>query len=136
MMKSAEKKKNSLTKLIAEELKPYVKKIDTEAFYAEDYLRTLGKVGLFSAQGRTEKEQLIDEYYMVRETAKICMTTAFCLWCHLAALTYIRHSGKRTFKSYHSAKTGIRCLIRSNSSFESIEVFCRFRNYAFKSGKN
>ena len=29
---------------------------------------------------------------VVTETAKVCMTTAFCIWCHLAALTYLRKS--------------------------------------------
>lgn len=27
---------------------------------------------------------------LVEETAKVCMTTAFTIWCHLAALTYLR----------------------------------------------
>lgn len=36
---------------------------------------------------------------VVEETAKTCMTTAFCLWCHLAALTYVRHTGNKTLKN-------------------------------------
>ena len=34
-----------LENIINEELKPYVKRIDAEAYYAENYLRKLGKQG-------------------------------------------------------------------------------------------
>jgi len=87
-----------LAKLIEEELKPYVKKIDVDAFYAESFLRKLGESGLFSPNGRTQSEILLDELFIVKETAKTCMTTAFCLWCHLAALTYIRNTGNEQLK--------------------------------------
>ena len=36
---------------------------------------------------------------LVEETAKICMTTAFCLWCHLAALTYVRQTKNDKLKN-------------------------------------
>ena len=81
-----------LESIINEELKPYVKRIDAEAFYAENYLRRLGEAGFLSSENKTEKDTIIDEMYLVEETAKICMTTAFCLWCHLAALTYVRNT--------------------------------------------
>jgi len=87
-----------LAKLIEEELKPYVKKIDVDAFYAESFLRKLGESGLFSPNGRTQNEVLLDELLIVKETAKTCMTTAFCLWCHLAALTYIRNTENEQLK--------------------------------------
>ena len=92
MVKSKEKKITILDELIAQELEPYVKRIDVDAFYAESFLRKLGEAGLFSSVGRTEKEILTQELMLVKETAKTCMTTAFCLWCHLAALTYVRHT--------------------------------------------
>ena len=92
MVKSKTRKIDVLNELIAQELKPYVKKIDVDAFYAETFLRKLGEAGLFSSSERTQKEILSDELMLVKETAKTCMTTAFCLWCHLAALTYVRHT--------------------------------------------
>lgn len=79
-----------LQALIDEKLKPFVKKIDEEAFYAEDFLYDLGKSGFFDSSQKNEQTMLLDELTIVQETAKVCMTTAFCLWCHLAALTYIR----------------------------------------------
>lgn len=79
-----------LQALIDEKLKPFVKRIDEEAFYAKDFLYALGKAELFNSSQKNEQEMLLDELIIVQETAKVCMTTAFCLWCHLAALTYIR----------------------------------------------
>lgn len=79
-----------LQALIDEKLKPFVKRIDEEALYAEDFLHELGKSGFFDSSQKNEQTTLLDELTIVQETAKVCMTTAFCLWCHLAALTYIR----------------------------------------------
>lgn len=80
----------ALQTLIEEKLKPFVKKIDEEAYYAEDFLLELGKAGFFASTQKGEQTTLLDELTIVQETAKVCMTTAFCLWCHLAALTYLR----------------------------------------------
>jgi len=79
-----------LKALIDDKLKPFAKKIDEEAFYAEEYLYALGKAGFLNSSQKEEESYLLDELELVNETAKVCMTTAFCLWCHLAALTYIR----------------------------------------------
>ena len=78
-----------LENVINEDLKPYVKRIDAEAYYAENYLRKLGEAGFLSSENKSKKDTIMDEMYLVEETAKVCMTTAFCLWCHLAALTYV-----------------------------------------------
>lgn len=88
-----------LESIIEQKLKPFVKKIDTEAYYARDYLLELGKEGFFRSEGKTETEYLIKEMKLVEETAKVCMTTAFCLWCHLAGLTYIRNTNNSTIKN-------------------------------------
>jgi alkylation response protein AidB-like acyl-CoA dehydrogenase len=99
MASSIMEKKSTLEQLIEQELKPYVKKIDVEAFYAESFLRKLGEAGLLSSVNKSQKELILDEMHVVKETAKICMTTAFCLWCHLAALTYVRKSSNETLKN-------------------------------------
>jgi len=95
---SRTEKLEALDNLIALELKPYVKKIDADALYAEVFLRKLGEAGLFTPNGRTKNEILLDELFIVKEIAKTCMTTAFCLWCHLAALTYVRNSENEKLK--------------------------------------
>lgn len=78
--------------MVQTHLKPLVRKIDLEAYYPEEFLRSIGNEGLLSSKDMTKEELLLREMYLVRETAKVCMTTAFNLWCHLASLTYIRNS--------------------------------------------
>ena len=90
---------STLESLIKDELKPFVKQIDTDAYYAERFLRKLGEAGMFSSANKPQKDYLLDEMYVVQETAKVCMTTAFCLWCHLAALTYVRQTKNVKLKS-------------------------------------
>lgn len=90
--------KITLEQLIEKELKPYVKKVDVEAFYAEGFLKGLGEAGLLSSANKSTTKLILDEMHLVEETAKMCMTTAFCLWCHLAALTYVRNSSNETLK--------------------------------------
>jgi alkylation response protein AidB-like acyl-CoA dehydrogenase len=79
-----------LRKIIDEELSPIVRKVDTDAVYADQYIYALGKAGFFSSHNKEKASYLIDELTVVNETAKVCMTTAFCIWCHLASLTYLR----------------------------------------------
>ncbi|MFJ7732026.1 acyl-CoA dehydrogenase family protein [Lysinibacillus sp. NPDC097231] len=88
-----------LQALIDEKLTPLVKKIDEEAYYAEDFLVALGRAGFFHSSQKDEHKILLDELTIVQETAKVCMTTAFCLWCHLAALTYIRKTKNKQLRA-------------------------------------
>ena len=81
-----------LHQIIDEKLKPIVKKVDEQAFYAEEYILALANAGFFDSTNKDVPTILQDEAAIVRETAKVCMTTAFCIWCHLAALTYLRHT--------------------------------------------
>ncbi|WNS75805.1 acyl-CoA dehydrogenase [Bacillus sp. DTU_2020_1000418_1_SI_GHA_SEK_038] len=78
--------------LLQTHLKPLVRKIDSEAHYPEDFLKAIGKEGLLSSKDLPKGERLSREVYLVKETAKVCMTTAFNIWCHLASLTYIRNT--------------------------------------------
>jgi alkylation response protein AidB-like acyl-CoA dehydrogenase len=84
--------KKLLLQIIEEKLKPLVKKVDEQALYAEDYILALGEAGFFQSTTKDLTTLLEDEATVVLETAKVCMTTAFCVWCHLAALTYLRNS--------------------------------------------
>ena len=79
-----------LDDLLTNKLKPLVKKIDCDAYYPREFLLELGKNGLFSSAGQSPQEVLRREMGVVEKTAAFCMTTAFNIWCHLAALTYLR----------------------------------------------
>lgn len=91
------KEKEQLSALIREQLKPLVKKIDSDAYYPYDFLTALCKAGFLTSH-LCEEEVLLREVRLVEETAKTCMTSAFNLWCHLAALTYVRKSNNRFLK--------------------------------------
>ncbi|GEK34958.1 acyl-CoA dehydrogenase family protein [Kurthia sibirica] len=91
--------KNALQQLLVNELVPYVKNVDEEAYYAKEYLVQLGKRGFLKSTHKTPEEIVEDGCTLVYETSKICMTTAFCLWCHLAALTYIRHTANHKLQA-------------------------------------
>lgn len=87
-----------LNEIITKELKPFVKKVDEEAFYAKRYIETLGKEGFFREEDLSEQDIILKRLAVIEETAKTCMTTAFCIWCHLAATTYITHSENNVLK--------------------------------------
>jgi len=81
---------NQLDDLVKAKLRPFVRKIDAEAYYAKDYLLALGKNGYLASGQKSQVEMLLGGAMLVEETAKTCMTTAFNLWCHLASMTYLR----------------------------------------------
>lgn len=81
-----------LKQLIQDELKPLVKKIDAEAFYPKAFIKKLAAEGFFKSNGLKKTEYLLREALVIEEVAKVCMTTAFNIWCHLASITYIRNS--------------------------------------------
>jgi alkylation response protein AidB-like acyl-CoA dehydrogenase len=73
-------------------LKPFVKKIDREAYYPQEYLTSLGRNGLLQSDHTAPAIMHQNEVNLVESTSYECMTTGFNLWCHLAALTYVRNS--------------------------------------------
>lgn len=83
---------SQLNKIIDKELTPFVRKIDQEAYYAKHYIERLGQEKYFFAKGQSESEIILNRVQVIEETAEICMTTAFCVWCHFAAITYLSHT--------------------------------------------
>lgn len=78
--------------LIKEELKPLVSKIDINHHYPERFLKRLGAGGWFHSEPLTSFEVSLREFRITEDVSSVCMTTGFTLWCHLAALTYLRHT--------------------------------------------
>lgn len=85
-------KQQVVKQLLATHIQPVVRKIDEEAYYARDYLLALGQARMWN--GDYKQEMMV-----VKETARVCMTTAFCVWCHLASLTYLRLTENEAVKS-------------------------------------
>lgn len=87
-----------LQALIEEKLKPFVKRLMRKLIMRRIFIGTRqGRI--FASTQKNEQTVLLDELTIVQETAKVCMTTAFCLWCHLAALTYLRKTDNETLRT-------------------------------------
>ncbi|AXF57171.1 acyl-CoA dehydrogenase family protein [Salicibibacter kimchii] len=89
----------ALNELLKENLKPIVNKIDTDAYYPKEILQLLGDHGYFHSGLLPYEETVRREVKVVEEISKFCMTTGFNVWCHLAALTYVRHTSNKAFQS-------------------------------------
>lgn len=76
--------------IIEQELKPLVRKIDVDGYYPKTYLQQLGMASFFQPSGLSEEQFPLRNFHVVYETSKVCMTTGFVLWCHLAAITYLQ----------------------------------------------
>ncbi len=87
-----------LSAIIKEHLKPHVRKIDAEAYYPAEYLKALGEQGFLHSSGIEESLLQHQAVLLIEETSKVCMTTGFNLWCHLALLTYLRHSSNEALQ--------------------------------------
>ncbi|WP_413301163.1 acyl-CoA dehydrogenase family protein [Bacillus sp. 1P10SD] len=81
-----------LNQIINQHLKPYIKQIDEEAYYPKEFLSAVGKGGFFTSNFLQKEDVRCREIYIIEETAKYCMTSAFTIWCHLAALASFRLS--------------------------------------------
>ncbi|MFS0637589.1 acyl-CoA dehydrogenase family protein [Mesobacillus foraminis] len=84
--------------LMEDHLIPYVKKIDTEAYYPKAYLKKLGEAGFLTSVNKDQKDYVHQEMDLIEATARTCMTAAFCLWCHLAFVTFLRHTKNQQLK--------------------------------------
>ncbi|ADI00194.1 acyl-CoA dehydrogenase family protein [Salisediminibacterium selenitireducens] len=84
--------------ILETKLKPLVKPIDREAYYPREVIGELAEAGAFIQGTNRLHEQITREIRLVEQVSAYCMTTGFNLWCHLAALTYVRHTRNRRLK--------------------------------------
>jgi hypothetical protein len=93
------KEEVALFQIINEHLKPFIRQIDEKAFYPKEFLSAVGKTGLFNANNLQKEHVSNRGLYIIEETAKYCMTSAFTLWCHLATLASVRLSNNPIIKN-------------------------------------
>lgn len=84
--------KHRAVSYIEKELKPLVRSIDMKHHYPESFLKDLGEKGFFSSGDLSYEDVFLRESQLVEDVSQACMTTGFLVWCHLAALTYARHT--------------------------------------------
>lgn len=88
-----------LNELLQTKLKPIVKKIDSEAYYPGEFLKLLGKEGFYKNEGLSEQQTFAKDINLIENASKICLTTGFTLWCHLAVINLIRKSDNSFLKN-------------------------------------
>lgn len=123
-----------LGEIIDEHLRPFVKKIDEEAFYAKTFLEKLGAAGFFMAEA-TEEHNLEKRVIVIEETAKVCMTTAFCIWCHLAATTYVTHTENKRLKNTALPKLLSGQLLAGTGLSNPLKSFAKLETLHLKAKK-
>ncbi|MDA3129005.1 acyl-CoA dehydrogenase family protein [Aliibacillus thermotolerans] len=84
--------KHRAVSYIQKELKPLVRSIDMKHYYPASFLKGLGERGFFSSGDLSYEDVFLRESQLVEDVSRVCMTTGFLVWCHLAALTYARHT--------------------------------------------
>ncbi|MBT9283567.1 MAG: acyl-CoA/acyl-ACP dehydrogenase [Hydrogenibacillus schlegelii] len=82
----------NLEAIIAQEVAPHVRAIDEGGYVPHPFLHSLGREGYFRGQGQFVTETMSSGLELVEKTARVCLTSAFMLWCHLAALIYLQNS--------------------------------------------
>ena len=115
MNTSSAKNMADIKQLIAEQLKPYVTQIDLEGKYPEKFLSSLGAIGGFSgavspAYGGNGFG-LRHCITVIEETAKVCLSSGFLIWCQTACLRYLQLSDNDALKEELLTDLASGCLL-------------------------
>lgn len=78
--------------LITKHLKPMVTLIDNDSVYPKDFLGVLGDAGLFSVSNKSHLG-------LIQEAARVCASTAFIIWCHTTAISYVNNGKSQYLKN-------------------------------------
>src|SRR5699024_8323592 len=94
-------------------------------------LKKLGANGYLASENKAEKDVIHERIILIEETAKVCMTTAFCLCCHFAATVYIENSKNEALRERVLPKiksgdllvgTGLSNPLKSFSQMEQLHL--------------
>jgi hypothetical protein len=124
--------------LIADQLKPRVTAIDLEGEYPKAFLRSLGAMGGFSGVVSSvyggNGFGLSHSIEVMEHTAKVCLSSAFLIWCQTACLRYLQLSDNDKVKSELLADltsgrllggTGLSNTLKSNAGIERSSLKAR-----------
>ena len=92
----------AVRKLSAQELAPIVQRVDSEGYYPENVMRSLGRAGAFCASSPGRSPGGPDLATAIRAMAaagEYCLSTSFCMWCQDALGWYIFASANEALKA-------------------------------------
>ena len=81
--------------VVADELRPLVRRIDEEGLYPETVMRSLGAAGAFAHHTLAPAARdggLPGAVDAMTDVGRVCITTAFCVWCQDALGWYLTQS--------------------------------------------
>ena len=92
----------AVRKLSAQELAPIVQRVDSEGYYPENVMRSLGRAGAFARHlpgEATDGPDLVTAIRAMAAAGEYCLSTAFCMWCQDALGWYIFASANEALKA-------------------------------------
>lgn len=121
----------SIRQLIKDNLKPRVTAIDVDGEYPHDFLQALGAIGGFAGVVAPvyggNGLGLSHSIEVMEHTSKVCLSTAFLIWCQTACLRYLQLSGNDLVKKELLADlaqgrllggTGLSNTLKANTGLE------------------
>ena len=120
-----------IKQLIADQLKPRVTAIDLEGEYPKSFLHSLGAMGGFSGVVSADYGGnglgLSHSIEVMEHTSKVCLSSAFLIWCQTACLRYLELSENDEVKTELLTNlangrllggTGLSNTLKSNTGIE------------------
>ena len=114
-------------RLCREQLAPLADRIDREGLYPKDFVDALFDLGALSFLDE-DFSSLAAQHETLAQVGRYCGTTAFCLWCHSAALWYVLQSENQALRERYlepirsgqlRAATGLSNTMKSLSGVEN-----------------
>ncbi len=88
----------TVREVLVKHLEPCVSSIDNDAVYPEEVLKQLGKSGLFGSLADDLLANWNQTLGLIEETAGMCGSTGFAVWCHTASIVYVRNGSSTYLK--------------------------------------
>ena len=126
---------DTLTQVIADRLRPAVRRIDEEGFYPADIVRSLGAAGAFGhhrAPSASTPGDLFTAIEAMTEIAATCISTAFCTWCQDALVWYLDRSDNPLPRERHLQAAASGQLLGGTGLSNPMKALAGFEPLALK----
>lgn len=89
---SVQRVEETVEEWLKQRLQPLVRTIDAEGNYPGEFLKEMFSESYVWNRGEGDREnENLQALALIEKTAAVCGSTAFAVWCHTAAMLYIRN---------------------------------------------
>lgn len=88
----------TVNELLGAQLQPMVRSIDADGVYPKSVIKELFRSRAYSP-GKTEENGCLEALHLIEKVSEVCGSTGFTVWCHTAAMHYIRNGESDFLKS-------------------------------------